>query len=507
MSASESRSREGDGGEDELARREALRHEPGGPARTARHHRLGRMTGRERVLALLDADTFVEFGADVMHRHEHASESLAANREPGDGLVCGVGEIEGRRVVVLAHEPTVLRGALGHAASKKACKVLDIAEAERLPVITLADCDGVRVEEGTDAIEAYGEILTRIIRLRGKVPQITAAMGLCVGAAAYAAALNDWVCMVASQAYMFITGPKVTKVVTGETVTLEDLGGAAMHATMTGQCHASVETENDALAWVKRTLSYVPRKDRADVDTSDPVHRDTSALATIVPAAERRAYDMRKVVRELCDQGSVHEMSQSFAKNLITSFGRIGGVPVAIVANQPMVHAGCLDILASRKGAHFVRYAGNSNIAVVTLVDVPGYLPGLKQEQGGILPFGAELLDAYGCVRVPRVSLVVRKSYGGASVLSFNADIRLGLPTARCGVMGVAAGLEVALGPENPDATAEEKEAREARKQAWLRTHDNAWAATESGYLDRIVDPRHARHELAKALKVLGAKP
>lgn len=491
---------------EELAKREALRLEPGGSARTARHHRLGRMTGRERVLELVDRDTFAELGADVLHRHEQASESLAANREPGDGLVCGIGEVDGRRVVLLAHEPTVLRGALGHAASRKACKVLDIAEAEGLPVITLADCDGVRVEEGTDAIEAYGEILTRIIRLRGRVPQITAAMGLCVGAAAYAAALNDWVCMVASQAYMFITGPKVTKVVTGETVSLEDLGGAAMHATITGQCHASVETEKDALAWVRRTLAFVPSAEVPKREATDPVDRKTDALLQIIPTAERRAYDMRKVVREVFDRDSVHEVGDAFAKNLLTTFARLGGMPVAIVANQPMVHAGCLDVAASRKGAHFVRYAGAIGIPVVTLVDVPGYLPGLKQEQGGILPFGAQLLDAYGSVRVPRVSLVVRKSYGGASVLSFNADIRLGLPTARCGVMGVAAGLEVALGPENPDATAEEKEAREARKRDWLAAHDHAWAATESGYLDRIVDPRAARHELFRALRSLGAK-
>ncbi|MFO0662803.1 MAG: carboxyl transferase domain-containing protein [Polyangiaceae bacterium] len=487
---------------EELAKREAARLEPGGPARTARHHRLGRMTGRERVLALVDAGTFEEFGADVLHRHSHASEMLAANREPGDGLVCGIGEVDGRRVAILAHEPTILRGALGHAASRKACKVLDIAESERLPVVTLADCDGVRVEESTDAIEAYGEILTRIIRLRGKVPQLTAAMGLCVGAAAYAAALNDWVCMVASQSYMFITGPKVTKVVTGETVTLEDLGGAAMHSTMTGQCHASVDTENDALAWVRRTLSFL-----GPAASSDPLDRDTSALTSIVPTNERRAYDMKKVVRELCDTGSLHEVGAAFAKNLLTIFARLSGRPVAIVANQPMVHAGCLDVLASRKGAHFIRYAGAAGIPVITLVDVPGYLPGLKQEQGGILPFGAQLLDAYGSVRVPRVSLVVRKSYGGASVLSFNADIRLGLPTARCGVMGVEAGLEVALGPENPEATAEERKAREARKQDWLREHDHAWAATESGYLDRIIDPRRARSELARALRSLGGNP
>lgn len=486
---------------DELARREAQRREPGGRARVARQHRLGRSTGRERIDLLLDPGSFVEFGADVVHRHAHASEALAALREPGDGLTVGIGTIQGRTVAVIAHEPTVLRGALGHAASHKACKVLDLAERDRLPVITLADCDGVRVEEGTDAIDAYGEIITRVIRLRGKVPQITAVLGLCVGAAAYAAALGDWLCMVQDNAFLFITGPKVTEAVTREQVSIGDLGGAAMHASITGQCHATVANEAEALAWVTRTLACADPGVAGEA--ADPPERATDELLEILPDDERRVYDMRKIVRLLCDADSVHEMSAGYAKNLLTVFARLGTMPVAIVASQPMVLAGCLDVAASRKGAHFVRVASRLGLPILTLVDVPGYLPGLKQEQGGILPFGAELLDAYGNVSSPRICLVVRKSYGGASVLSFNADLRLGLPSARCGVMGVDAALRVALGPELPEATDEERQARQERREAWLAEHDHAWAATERGYLDRIIDPRNARLELIGSVRTL----
>ena len=485
----------------ELAKREEDRLAPGGPARVNRHHRLGKKTARERVLTLVDEGSFVELGSDVLHRHAAMSEVLAAQREPGDGLVAGIGSIDGRRVVLLAHEPTVLRGALGHAASKKACRALDFALEHKLAVVTLADSDGVRVDEGPDAIDAYGDILARIIRLRGVVPQITVALGLCVGAAAYAAALNDWVGMVSEQSFLFITGPKVTKVVTGQDNDLESLGGASMHSKVTGQCHAVLANEDAALQWVRQLLGTLRPAD----PTLDPPGRETPELLSIIPAEERRAYDMRKLLKAVFDAGSVFELSAKHAGNLLTCMARLGGRPVAVVASQPMVSAGCLDILSSRKGAHFVRWASQVGLPIMTLVDVPGYLPGLEQEQGGILPHGATLLDAYGSATTPRICLVVRKSYGGASVLSFSAQVRLGLPTARVGIMGADAAMMVAFGPEPEDASSEELAERQARKQAWLTQHHHAWVPAESGYLDRIIHPSAARAELHRVLCSLQA--
>jgi acetyl-CoA carboxylase carboxyltransferase component len=483
----------------QLEEREAALREPGGPARVARQRRLGRMTGRERVEALVDAGSFVELGAHVLHKHAHVHDTLAANRHPGDGVVAGLGTVGGRPVVVVANEPTILRGAVGHAASLKVCRALDLARDRGIPVITLADSDGVRVEEGLDAVTAYGEILLRVARLQGKVPQLTVVFGLCVGAAAYAAALGDFVAMVDGQSYLFITGPKVTKVVTGEDTTLDALGGPAMHARTTGQCHAILPDEASAIVWAKQTLGALERTR----ETDDPLDRPTPELATLIPTAERRAYDVKKVVHALFDRGSFLEVSERFAKNLVTGFARLGGRSVAVVASQPMVLAGTLDVDASRKGAAFVRFAGAHGIPVITLVDVPGYLPGTKQEQGGILPHGATLIDAYAHARSPLLCLILRKSYGGASVLSFGSAVRLALPTARVGAVGIDAQLEIELGPESPTASPDEKAARAARREAFVREHGHGWAAAEGGYVDRVVEPARAREALARALGAL----
>jgi acetyl-CoA carboxylase carboxyltransferase component len=483
----------------DVPEREARAEEGGGRARQDRHRRLGRLTARERIGALLDQGSFVELGKHVLHRHQGESDSLDANQHPGDGLVCGLGAVAGRTVAVYAHDPTVLRGALGHAASQKLCRLLDLAGERGHPVIALADCDGVRVEEGTDAIDAYGEVIRRTIALKGRVPQITLVCGLCVGAAAYNAALTDLTAMIEGQSYLFITGPKVTKVVTGEEVTLEDLGGTELHARKTGSAHAVLKSEQEGIAWVKRVLGHLLQPH----DAGDTAPRDTPELEKLIPEEPRRAYDMRKVLAQIFDHDSITELSNRFGPNLLTSLARLGGRSVAVVASQPMHLAGCLDVDASRKGAAFVAWAGQMKLPIVTLVDVPGYLPGRKQEEGGILPHGATLLTAYGNARVPLLCLVVRKSFGGASVLSFAADLRLSLPTARIAPMGADATVEVVLGPENPAATEEEKRAREEKKAAWLARHDHAWAAAESGYVDRVIAPARARVELLAALQRL----
>jgi acetyl-CoA carboxylase carboxyltransferase component len=482
----------------QLADRDARAEEGGGRARQDRHRRLGRLTARERIAALVDPGSFSELGKHLLHRHSSESDLLAANRHPGDGLVVGLARVDGRPIAVYAHDPTVLRGAVGLEGANKVCRLQDLAFERRLPVVAFADSDGVRVEEGTDAIDAYGEILARTIRGRERSVQLTLVSGLCVGAAAYNAALTDAVGMIEGQSYMFITGPKVTKVVTGEDVELKDLGGTELHAKKTGACHAVLKTEADGIAWLKRLLGFAARS-RVEGDAAAP--RDTPELEKLIPLEARRAYDTRKLLAAVFDPGSLLELSEKFAPNLCTAFARLCGEPVAIVASNPMYLAGCLDIDASRKGAAFIEWATRLRLPICTFVDVPGYLPGRKQEEGGIIPHGATLLTAYGKADVPTLCLVVRKSFGGASVLSFAADVRLALPTARIGPMGADATLEVVLGPA-PDDPALRAD-REKKREAWLARHDHAFAAAETGYIDRVVPFAAVRRELSIVLSAL----
>ncbi len=484
---------------EQLAAKEARVEQGGGAARQARQARLGRLTPRQRIEGLLDAGApFTEIGRYALHRHKDAEDALAANRHPGDGVVCGIGDIHGRPTAVYAHDPTVLRGSMGLTGSKKVCHLLDLALQRGLPVVTLADSDGARILEGTDAIDAYGEVMRRTIALRERGLQITVASGLCVGAAAYTAALTDLVGMVAGQSFMFITGPKVTQAVTGEEVSIEALGGPELHATQTGACHAVLDDERSGLDWARDLLSYL-----SPGPTDDPPDRDTSKLAKRIPTAQRRAYDVRKVLAMVFDEGSVTELSPRFAGSLLTAFARLGGRSVAVLASQPLVHAGCLDIVSSRKGAWFVRLANKLGMPVVTLVDVPGYIPGLAQEAGGILPHGAELLAAYGEATVPKVCLVLRKSYGGASVLSFSADLRLALPTAEIAPMGVDAATLVTFGPPREDP--EDAARREVFRAEWASHDGDVWTAAEAGFLDRVVSPAGVRRALCAAVEALSA--
>ncbi|MBX7101609.1 MAG: methylmalonyl-CoA carboxyltransferase [Myxococcaceae bacterium] len=484
---------------DELRERNARADQGGGADKVARQHRLGRWTARERIAALVDAGSFEELGRHVLSRHGDASPRLQAAVLPGDGLVCGLGAVNGRTIAVYAHEPTVLRGSFGHEASKKLCRLLDLALERRFPVVALMDSEGVRVEEGTHAVESFGEVIGRTITLKGKVPQLTLACGLCVGGAAYTAVLTDCVGMVDGQSFMFVTGDAVTRTVTGSGATIDELGGQDVHAKLTGACHAVLADEAAGIAWLKALLAALEPR----VASSDRVDREVPELETLVPVSPRKPYDMRKVLAAVFDADSVLELSASYGPNLLTAFARLGGRSVAVVASQPKEHAGCLDVHASRKGAAFVRWAGALGLPVVTLVDVPGYLPGKEQEALGILPHGATLLSAYGTAHVPKVCLVMRKSYGGASVLSFAADLRLGLPMARVDVMGPEGALQVVLGAEPEGATPQQLAERAEAKARWLERRDSAWAAAETGYLDRIIEPRAVRRELSLALERL----
>lgn len=478
----------------ELDERTRDAQEGGGLARQARQTRLGRLNARERIAQLVDQGSFEEFGKFAKSRRTESARK-AANRTAGDGLVCGLATVEGQNVVVYAHDPTVLRGALGHAGAMKLCRLLDLAKERRFPVLSLVDCEGVRVEEGIDALESVGGVIERTIALQGLVPQLTLVNGLCVGVAAYVAVLTDAVAMVKDQTFMFVTGGKVTRVVTGESSDIDELGGPLLHSKTTGSAHAVVEDEAAGIAWLKRVLKAVSKAHGAPVPLGE-----TKALEALIPVDHRKPYDARAVLSTLFDEGSVLELSPDFAPNLLTAFARLGGRPVGVVASQPMALAGCLDVRASRKGAAFVRWVHTLGLPLVTLVDVPGYLPGQNQEASGILAHGAELLVAYAKARIPKIAVVLRKSYGGASVLSFAADLRLALPTARVDPMGPEATLEVILGPQVPDAPESEKKEREARRAAWLASHDTAWSPAEDGYLDRIVAPAQLRQELGRAL-------
>ncbi|MBL8953111.1 MAG: methylmalonyl-CoA carboxyltransferase [Myxococcaceae bacterium] len=475
---------------DELQRREQAAEEGGGPSRQARHKRLGRLTARERIAALVDDGSFTELGKHVKSRHGAASDRLAANLHPGDGMVCGLGAVAGRTVAVWANDPTVLRGAIGRQGAVKLSRLLDLALEQKAPVLALVDSDGMRVEEGTDAVQSLGDIIVRTLRLRDAgVVQLSLVCGLCVGGAAYNAVLTDFVAMVDMQSFMFVTGGKVSKEVTGEDRELVDLGAPDLHAKVTGSCHAVVADEAAGVALLKRVLTFL----EPVLPSEDAVERETPALEKLIPVSERRAYDQRRVLAELFDAGSVLELSPAFAPNLLTAFARLGGRAVAVVASQPMQLAGCLDVNASRKGAAFVRWAGRLQLPIITLVDTPGYLPGRQQEEEGILPHGATLLEAYAGVRVPKMSFIFRKSFGGANVLSFAADIRLALPMGTIDVMGSEAALKVVLGPE----------VSEAQREAWEKAHHTVWAAAEAGYVDRVVAPKEARRELARVLERL----
>lgn len=493
------------------AEMEAHVEDGGGPARAARQRRLGRGMPRDRIAALCDPGSFVELQRYVRHDLAHASELLAAQQHPGDGVVCGVGTVDGRPVAVVAHDPTVLRGSIGRTGAGKICRLLVLAAERRLPVVTLADSDGARVPEGMDAIFANSELLRRTVELRGVVPQITVACGLCVGVAAYAAALNDLVCMVAGQSFMFVTGPKVTKVATGEDVAIEDLGGPELHARKTGSCHAIVPDEASGIAWARRLLAFLPGLPGAGSDRAAPdaAERETPALETLVPVEPRRAYDVRKVVAELFDSDSVLEVAPLFAPSLLTFFARLDGRPVAVLASQPMHHGGVLDGVSSRKGAAQLRRARAWDLPVVTLVDVPGYRPGKKEEEAGILPFGAELIAAYGEARgrVPLIAFLLRKSFGGGNVLASGADVRLALPSARVAPMGVDAALEVELGPLLEGADDESRAARERAREEWLDEHDHVWSPAESGYVDEVIAPAQARRALVRTLRALCSLP
>jgi len=482
----------------------------GGAKRVERQHEAGKLTARERLAKLFDPGSFVELDAFVTHRcTDFGMEKTDA---PGEGVVTGFGRVDGRLVYAFAQDFTVIGGTLGEMHASKIVKVMDLAAKVGAPLVGINDSGGARIQEGVDALNGYGKIFFRNTLASGVIPQISVIAGPCAGGAVYSPALTDFVFMVNRTSQMFITGPQVIKAVTGEEVSLEDLGGASTHNQTSGVAHFYAEGEDDCFAQVRRLLGYLPANNLEDpplAGTEDPVDRRDEALDSIVPADPNRPYDVRDVIRAIVDRGELFETHQWYATNMVTGFARLDGQVVGVIANQPKVLAGCIDINASDKAARFIRFCDAFNIPVVTFVDTPGYLPGTAQEYGGIIRHGAKLLYAYSEATVPKLTVVLRKAYGGAYLAmcsrALGADFTAAWPTAEIAVMGPEGAANIIFRQEiekadNPAETRKQKEAEYRDKFA------TPYPAAARGFVDTIIEPRDSRPVLIQALASLATK-
>jgi len=482
----------------------------GGESRIERQHEAGKYTARERIERLLDAGTFVEI--DKFVTHQCTDFGMEANKIPGDGVVTGYGKISGRLVYVFAQDFTVYGGSLSGAYARKICKIMDLAVKVGAPVIGLNDSGGARIQEGVVSLAGYADIFLRNTLASGVIPQISAIVGPCAGGAVYSPAITDFVMMVDNTSYMFITGPDVVKSVTSQDVTKQELGGAAVHAATSGVAHFRYADEDAMLAATAELLSFIPSNNASDppfVATSDPDDRRAPELAGIVPPDASKPYDMKELIRLVVDDGYLFEVHEAFARNIIVGFARLGGKSVGIVANQPSQLAGCLDINASVKAARFVRFCDAFNIPIVTLVDVPGFLPGVDQEYGGIIKHGAKLLYAFAEATVPKVTLITRKAYGGAyDVMSskhIRADMNFAYPTAEIAVMGPDGAVNIVYRSQL-NAADDPVAAKSEYVERYRETFANPFKAAELGYIDAVIDPLDTRPRLIDALRMLENK-
>ena len=482
----------------------------GGPKRIEAQHAKGKLTARERIDFLVDEGSFVELDRFVTHRCTNFG--MEEQQILGDGVVTGHALVEGRPVYLYSQDFTVFGGSLSETHAEKICKVMDAAVKNGLPVIGLGDSGGARIQEGVSSLGGYAEIFWRNTRASGVVPQISAIMGPCAGGAVYSPALTDFVFMVEGTSYMHITGPDVVKTVTHEVVTSEELGGASVHAERSGVCHFTHPDDKTSLNAVRRLLSYLPLNNAEDppfVPSDDPADRQDVSLDSLVPEDPQKPYDMRDVITRIVDRGSWFEVQEAFARNILCGFARLGGRVVGIVANQPAVLAGCLDIAASEKAARFIRFCDAFNIAIVTFEDVPGFLPGTAQEYAGIIRHGAKLLYAYCEATVPKVTVITRKAYGGAyDVMAskhVRADLNIAWPGAQIAVMGAAGAANIIHRREI--AAAEDPEATLAQKtQEYEETFNNPYRAAARGFVDDVIEAHTTRPYLIRALEVLRSK-
>ncbi|MEN2979918.1 acyl-CoA carboxylase subunit beta [Tistrella bauzanensis] len=491
---------------EELEKRRQAARMGGGERRIDAQHAKGKLTARERIELLLDAGSFEEY--DMFVEHRCTEFGMENTRVPGDGVVTGRGTINGRLVFVFSQDFTVFGGALSEAHAEKICKVMDQAVQVGAPVIGLNDSGGARIQEGVASLAGYADVFLRNVEASGVVPQISMIMGPCAGGAVYSPAMTDFIFMVKDTSYMFVTGPDVVKTVTHEVVTAEDLGGAVTHTTKSSVADVAFEDDVDALLQMRRFFDFLPLSNREPApirETHDPVARMEPSLDTLVPPNPNKPYDMKELIEKVVDEGDFFEIQPEFAKNILTGFARMDGQTVGIVANQPMVLAGCLDIDSSRKAARFVRFCDCFNIPIVTFVDVPGFLPGTSQEFGGIIKHGAKLLYAYAEATVPKVTLITRKAYGGAyDVMSskhLRGDMNYAWPSAEIAVMGPKGAVEIIFRQDIGDA---DKIA--ARTEEYRGRFANPFVAASRGFIDDVVRPRNTRARICGALDMLRSK-
>ena len=482
----------------------------GGEERIAKQHEKGKMTARERVEYFLDDGSFREF--DRLKTHRCTNFEMDERQPYGDGVVTGYGEVDGRQVFVFAHDFTVFGGSLGEAFAEKVCKVMDRAIETGAPIVGLNDSAGARIQEGIDSLAGYADIFHRNQKASGVVPQISAIMGPCAGGAVYSPAITDFVFMVEDTSHMFITGPDVIETVTGEEVGFEELGGARTHTTESGVAHFSAADEERALDDIRRLLSYLPANNVEDpprVEPWDDPDRRDEALADVVPSEPRKPYDMVDVVDRVLDTDSFFEVGEGFARNLVTGFGRLDGRSVGVVANQPRVNAGTLDIESSLKGARFVRFCDAFNVPILTFVDVPGFMPGTDQEHDGIIKHGAKLLYAYSEATVPLLTVITRKAYGGAyDVMAskhLEADVNYAWPGAEIAVMGPKGAVNV-LYSDELEAADDVESRREELIEGYRDTFANPYTAAERGFVDDVLEPQETRPRLIRDLRMLESK-
>ncbi|PWC74245.1 acyl-CoA carboxylase subunit beta [Azospirillum sp. TSH64] len=478
----------------------------GGEKRIAGQHAKGKLTARERIDLFLDEGSFEEF--DMFVEHRCIDFGMENQKVPGDGVVTGHGTVNGRLVFVFSQDFTVFGGALSEAHAEKICKIMDQALKVGAPVIGLNDSGGARIQEGVASLGGYAEVFQRNVDASGVIPQISLIMGPCAGGAVYSPAMTDFIFMVKDSSYMFVTGPDVVKTVTHEVVTAEELGGAVTHSTKSGVADLAFENDVEALLQLRRFVDFLPSSNREKAPVrpcADPLDREDFSLDTLVPENPNKPYDMKELILKIVDEGDFFELQPEYAKNILIGFARMNGSTVGIVANQPMVLAGCLDIDSSKKAARFVRFCDAFEIPILTLVDVPGFMPGTSQEYGGIIKHGAKLLYAYAEATVPKVTVITRKAYGGAyDVMSskhLRGDLNYAWPSAEIAVMGAKGAVEIIFRSDIGDA-----EKIEARTEEYKQKFANPFVAASRGYIDDVIMPHGTRRRITKALSMLKNK-